>query len=250
MNGLAISHGSQSRRLSLPVAGLTALTLLLATSAQGADFATRFKAPPQPVAPIYSWTGLYLGGQVGYASGRDDLYEYFTVGGAFTGFEQHYKAVGVTGGVFGGGNYQFGNIVMGVEADFEGSNIKGSWIDTGTGGAGNTKISWQSSVRGRLGFVADQAFIYGTGGVAFGDVSHTYFNLGTGIQETTSSVRTGWTAGVGAEVAISPNVTARVEYRYTDYGKSTYSSITSFPGLTGTQEPKLNTIRLGAAYRF
>jgi outer membrane immunogenic protein len=249
MNGSAIARASHSRRL-LPVVGLTALTIAFATSASAADFAQRFKAPPPPAAPIYSWTGLYLGGQVGLASGRDDLFEYFTANGAFTGFEQHYKASGATGGVFGGGNYQFGNIVIGLEADIEASDIRGRWIDTGTGGAGTTRIGWQSSVRGRAGFVYDQAFIYGTGGVAFGDVSHTYTNLLTGVAETTSSVRTGWTAGAGIEVAIAPNMTARVDYRYTDYGMSTYSSVTSFPGLTGTQNAKLNTIRLGAAYKF
>lgn len=250
MNGSPIARAARHSLIRLSAAGLTALTLGLASPATAADFATRYRAPPPPVLPVYSWTGFYIGGQIGYSVGKDDLYEYLTANGAFTNFEMHYNVHGVTGGVFGGGNYQFGNIVLGLEADLEASNIKGRWIDVGTGGMGTTKIGWQNSVRGRLGFVAENALFYGTGGVAFGDVSHTYTNLLTGIAETTSSVRTGWTAGAGVEVALTPNLLARVEYRYTDYGKSTYSSITSFPGLTGTQEPKLNTIRVGAAYKF
>jgi opacity protein-like surface antigen len=81
------------------------------------------------------------------------------------------------------------------------------------GGAGTTRIDWQGSFRGRLGFAADKALFYGTGGLAFGDVSHTYTNLLTGVAETISGLRTGWTAGAGVEFAVMPNLLARVEYR-------------------------------------
>ena len=84
---------------------------------------------------------------------------------------------------------------------------------------------------------------YGTGGLAFADISHTYTNLLTGIAETTSGLRTGWTAGAGIEVALMPNLLGRVEYRYTDYGPYRYDSVTSFPGLTGQQEPRFGTAR-------
>jgi outer membrane immunogenic protein len=87
-------------------------------------------------------------------------------------------------------------------------------------------------------------------GIAFGNISHTYSNLITGISETTSDTRTGWTAGGGVEFALTPNILARAEYRYTDFGIYRYDSVTSFPGLTGQQEPRFNTARLGAAYKF
>ena len=77
-----------------------------------------------------------------------------------------------------------------------------------------------------------------------------FTNLITGVPEATASLRTGWTAGAGVEVALTPKLLARVEYRYTDYGPYRYDSVTSFPGFTGQQEPRFSTIRVGAAYKF
>ena len=56
--------------------------------------------------------------------------------------------------------------------------------------------------------------------------------------------------GAGMEYAFTDNILARIEYRYADYGKYRYNSVTAFPGLTGQQEPKLNTLRAGVAYKF
>jgi Opacity protein and related surface antigens len=87
---------------------------------------------------------------------------------------------GALGGIFAGGNYQFGHTVIGVEGDIEAANLRGSWSDPLVGGAGNTVLKWQGSVRGRLGYAADSVLLYGTGGVAFGNLSHTYTNQLTG----------------------------------------------------------------------
>lgn len=86
--------------------------------------------------------------------------------------------------------------------------------------------------------------------MAFANISHTYNNLVVGSTETTSAVRTGWTAGVGVEVAVTQNLLVRAEYRYADFGHYRYNSVVTFPGLTGQQEPTFNTVRVGAAYRF
>jgi outer membrane immunogenic protein len=63
-------------------------------------------------------------------------------------------------------------------------------------------------------------------------------------------MRTGWTAGAGIEYAATQNLLLRAEYRYTDYGLSRYDSVTSFPGLSGTQNLRFNTVRVGAALKF
>ena len=248
-------HGSQiditlRRSLGLATVGATVLTLLMGVAAQAADLPMRYKTPVQEAVPIYSWTGFYIGGQVGYSFGNDHLYEYLTSNGAYTNFEKKYDVSGVSGGLYGGGNYQMGNVVLGLEGDIEGGSIKGDWRDVLVGGAGDTQINVQGSLRGRFGLAVDRTLFYGTGGLAVAEVKHTYSNLLTGINETSSSVRAGWTAGAGIEIALTPNILARVEYRYTDYGMSRYDSVTSFPGLSGTMEPKLSTIRVGAAYRF
>jgi outer membrane immunogenic protein len=228
-------------------ATLTALALF-AGSASAADLAMPMKAPPP--LPVFSWTGFYIGADVGYAWGKDTTTEYLTATNTFTGFNPSYKINSAVGGLYGGYNYQIGSAVLGIESDIEAANIRGGFNDPSVGGAGTTLLDWQGSLRGRLGFAADKVMFYGTGGLAFADISHTYTNLVTGVAETTSGLRAGWTAGAGVEIALTPNLLARVEYRYTDYGPYRYDSVTSFPGFTGQQEPRFNAIRVGAAYKF
>lgn len=247
---LGSSHNITSRTgfgRSCPAA-IGTLMLIFTGCADAADLRLPVKAPP--MLPIYSWTGFYVGADVGYAWGRDSTTEYFTGTNTLTGLKWDYAPAGAVGGLYAGGNYQIGAIVLGVETDIEATGIRGGFNDPALGGAGNTKIDWQGSLRGRLGFAADRALFYGTGGLAYANISHTYNNLVAGSVETTSAVRTGWTAGAGVEVALTPNFLARVEYRYTDFGSYRYDSVVTFPGLTGQQEPRFGTVRVGGAYRF
>ena len=226
---------------------LLTTTIGFAQSAGAADMPMYRKASPIPAA-VFSWTGFYLGAQVGYAWGRDHTTEYLTANGAFTGFQWRYRLDHVVGGGFAGANYQVGNAVFGLEADIEAAGNKGGFYDPP--GAGDTNIKWQGTFRGRLGFAADRVLVYATGGFAYADISHTYVQVITPIHETTTGIRTGWTAGAGIEYAVTNNVLVRAEYRYTDYGKYRYDSLTAFPGLTGQQTPTLNTGRIGVAYKF
>lgn len=224
----------------------TALVLIVAGAANAADFSEPYRAPP-PV-PFFSWTGFYVGADLGYTWGRDHTTEYVTASGAFTGFQWDYKANSFVGGLFAGGNYQIGSFVLGAEADIEALRLKGGFFDPP--GSGDTRLDWQGSFRGRAGYAVDKTLFYGTGGLAFADISHTYSNLITGISETTAGIRTGWTAGGGVEFALTPQILARAEYRYTDFGTYRYDSLTAFPGLTGQQAPRFSTVRVGAAYKF
>jgi outer membrane immunogenic protein len=239
---------SVARTIPSPIvaAGLTALVVVLANSANAADLPIAMKAPP-PV-PGFSWTGFYVGADVGYAWGKDSTSEYFTGTNTFTGFKWNYNANSFVGGLYAGGNYQSGNFVLGLESDIEAAGNRGGFFDPP--GSGDTRVDWQGSFRGRAGFAFDKALFYGTGGLAFANISHTYTNLITGISETTAGVRTGWTAGGGVEVALTHNILARAEYRYTDFGSYRYDSILSFPGLTGEQRPRFDTVRVGVAYKF
>ena len=149
-----------------------------------------------------------------------------------------------TGGVFLGYRLQFGSVVAGIEGDFNAKNATAAYT-AATANAFRTETftasasqGWDSSIRGRLGWlVTPSTMIYGTGGVAFGRVTGTFnyaaseidgcispfcaYVNGGGIWST---VRTGATAGAGVETLIStavgpfPNLTLRLEYRYTDLG--------------------------------
>jgi outer membrane immunogenic protein len=232
----------------VPAAATLAAMVVLAAPASAADFAMPRKAP-LPL-PIYCWTGFYIGADLGYAWGKDTTTEYLTASNTFTGFNPSYPINSALGGVYAGYNYQIGSAVLGVESDLEVTRMRGGFTDPVVGGAGDTKIDWQGSLRGRLGFAADKVLIYGTGGLAYADVSHTYTNLFSGVAETTSGLRTGWTAGAGVEVAVMSNWLVRAEYRYTEYSPYRYDSVTAFPGFTGQQQPRFSAVRVGAAYKF
>jgi outer membrane immunogenic protein len=232
----------------IATATAAALALALGGSADAADFSLPVKASPP--LPIFSWSGFYAGADIGYGWGRDSTTEYLTGTNTLTGLRWDYKPKGALGGLFAGYNYQTGPMVLGLETDIELADIKGGFNDPALGGAGDTRIDWQGSMRGRLGYAADKVLFYGTGGLAYANISHTYKNLVVGSTETTSGVRTGWTAGAGVEMALTHNVLLRAEYRYSDFGRYRYDSVVTFPGLTGQQEPTFSAVRVGAAYKF
>jgi outer membrane immunogenic protein len=248
MHGAPRTFAARTSLTSLSLFALTALALVQTAPARAADFAAPMTPPV--FSQVFSWTGFYIGAEAGYAWGKDTTTEYLTASNTFTGFDPTYKVSSAVGGAYAGYNYQIGWAVLGVESDIEAANLRGGFLDTTVGGSGTTQLNWQGSLRGRAGFTAGQMMFYGTGGLAFAEIDHTYTNLITGTAETNSGLRTGWTAGAGVEISVMPNLLARVEYRYTDYGPYRYNSITAFPGFSGVQEPRFGAVRIGAAYKF
>src|ERR1700730_7990862 len=99
------------------VAGV-ATAALCSTSAFAADMPV--KAAPMAAPAAFSWTGCYLGGNVGGAWGRDSDWE-FELGG--TG--GHPKYSGAIGGGQIGCDYQNGPWVVGLAGMFDWSDLKG-----------------------------------------------------------------------------------------------------------------------------
>lgn len=223
----------------------------LTTSALGADMAVRARPAPPPVA-VYSWTGFYIGGNVGYGWGNADTFfnPLPTAAGFFdlrpTTLSPDPK--GVIGGAQIGYNWQTGAFVWGIEADIQGADIKGSAFQSpiiniagAPFGAGSTltaseKIDWFGTVRGRLGVtVTPQVLLYATGGLAYGDVKYTANSnfLPVGTQQYPASIsdtRFGWTAGGGIEWAFAGPWSAKLEGLYYDLG--TASTVANgVPGL-------------------
>jgi outer membrane immunogenic protein len=238
------------RRSTPKLIGLCASTVLLmglSGPSLAADLRIPLKAPP---VQLFSWTGFYLGANIGWGWGNDSTTEYLTGTNTLTGLSWNYKPSGLIGGAYAGANYQIGAVVFGVESDIEATGINGGFHDVLLGGAGDTRVAWQGSFRGRLGFAIDKTLFYGTGGLGLADISHTYKNLSALTTEETSGLRTGWTAGAGVEMAFTEHLLVRAEYRYSDFGKYRFDSVVTFPGLTGEQQPTFNTVRVGAAYKF
>src|SRR5687768_7315434 len=102
-----------------------AFLMCLAAPSMAADMP--LKAPPATaIAAVYNWTGFYLGGHVGYGWGRSTLNDVdnFCLGiSNCPNPPDRYNFDGIVGGVQAGYNWQTGNLVFGVEADFSFSGI-------------------------------------------------------------------------------------------------------------------------------
>jgi outer membrane immunogenic protein len=203
--------------------GVVAATLCATASAQAADMYGR-RAPyaqqpytvSQPLAN--SWVGPYIGGNLGYGWGNAT--------------NSATRPDGVLGGLQAGYNWQSGALVFGVEGDLQLSAADATFA--------GWKFSnpWFGTARGRVGFAFNNVLLYGTGGLAFGSIKAETFGL------SESHTTAGWTVGVGAEVALTQNWSAKIEYLYVDLSDKTFT-------LTGLPHGyDFSTVRVGVNYRF
>lgn len=194
----------------------------------------------EPANDPFTWTGFYAGVNGGYAFGGDDRVG-FTNLGLYLGDVGDLENSGFFGGAQIGYNYQMGNFVLGIEADFQGAGIDDEL------GRYKSKIDWFGTVRPRLGYAFDnRVMIYGTGGFAYGSVKYTTptdFALG---ETETSKTRTGWVAGAGVEHAFTDHITAKVEYQYLYLGSETVGNYF----ITTKATSDLHTVRVGLNYKF
>jgi outer membrane immunogenic protein len=226
-----------------------AAAIVFPSVASAADMAV--KAPPV-VAPVWSWTGFYVGGFVGGAWDHEDAvvsalpspgFGAPAVGGAsLAGFgflptAHDLKRDGFIGGFYAGYNWQSGPYVLGVEGDIAyldrtRSNVQ-PLIATFPGVVLNPEglatvssdSHWLGSIRARVGYTWNHLMLYATGGVAFRDNGYTLtivpgpvpgaignFNGAPGGVAGFGSDQVGYAAGVGGEWMISPNWILRAEY--------------------------------------
>lgn len=209
------------------VAGLSAA--LLATAASAADLGYKKQAPVSYArAPIFTWTGFYLGANLGYAFG--------SVKGASGPLFKDPQ--GVIGGGQIGYNYQIGQTVLGVEADLQATGANAGATAIGVAGS---KVSqpYLGTVRARAGYAMDRFLPYITAGFAYGGMHLRDPALG---KSTTTTY--GWTVGGGVEYAITNNWTAKVEGLYVDLADKRM--------LGGAYKAGLNEgiVRAGVNYKF
>jgi outer membrane immunogenic protein len=203
------------------VAATIALAALGPGSALAADIpvkAPRYRAPP-PV--VWSWTGCYLGGNVGYGWAHSE----WSFGGL--AFADH-RADGVVAGGQIGCDYQAGVWVIGVQGMFDWTSLKAdSHRVVGALGPNvidETRISWLATLTGRLGYAVQPAtLVYVKGGAAWVRSKHDECCLPPAppvvIDDGFARVtRSGWTVGAGLEHMFAPNWSVFVEYDYIGLG--------------------------------
>jgi outer membrane immunogenic protein len=213
-------------------------------------FAADLPVPPVPspapfVAP-YSWTGLYIGLNAGYGGAKVTE----TLAGALSG-STSTALPGALGGAQLGYNYQLGRVVMGFEADFDGSMATRSLTVPGVMSA-TAQIAWLGTLRGRLGYAFDRYLLYATAGGAANQLISTVNVAGIGSASTTFT-HGAWTVGGGLEAAISQDFSLRVEYLYVDTGNINIAQVGATPpppfvNVTGRIEE--NIVRAGLNYRL
>jgi outer membrane immunogenic protein len=220
--------------------------------------------PPQPPAPVYNWTGWYVGLNAGGTWSNDNDINVTSTPGfcnavfpgcvatpsssallaaVSSGDIQTGNSAGFIGGGQVGYNWQFTNWVAGIEADIQGianhhqsgtldstlqnPNFVNTLVQSSTA---SKEVSWLGTVRGRLGWLATPTLlIFGTGGLAYGDVKLDYSSVGRELHDpglpnsysssaSFSEIRAGWTAGGGFEWMFAPNWSAKAEYLFYDLG--------------------------------
>lgn len=214
-------------------AAVSALAILGAGAAMAADLPSRSRAPVAPafVPPAFTWTGFYIGANAGYSFGR------FTADGRLFNDPD-----GFIGGGQLGYNIQFGQFVAGLEADFQGADLRGNggaFLPVGS----SAKIDYFGTVRGRLGVAFDRALIYATGGYAFVNAKISIPGL-----LSDDKMHNGYALGAGIEYALTDNLTLRGEYLYIDVEKKTYSGFGGLPVARAGAD--FSTVRAAVNYKF
>lgn len=189
-----------------------AILLIMTAVTRAADYYA-----PSPLGP-YSWIGPYLGATAGYQWGAVS--------------NDATKPWGVAGGIEGGYNWQHGNFVFGAEGDINASNANATVAPL------EFSNPWFGTVRGRGGLALGNVLLFGTAGVAYGDLRADSGNL------SESHVSAGWTAGAGLEVGFAHRWSAKAEWLYLDLAGSNFSLSGVNNGLTA------NLLRFGVNYRF
>ena len=170
-----------------------------------------------------------------------------------------YRVNGPVAGLFVGGNYQINKIVLGVEGDWQWSNLIGNnQILAPLGAAGtfpsgpfmvSTTVKDYATVRGRLGLAFDRFLVFGTGGWAWGNPLTSYALVGAAPFFNNGGSSTGWTAGLGVDYAFTDSVFGRIEYRYTSLETSGFVSAATNTAAASDRLP-ISDLRAGIAYKI
>ncbi len=256
------------KKLLLASIAIVSLTM----TAKAADY-----YQPAPSVPVtMGWSGFYVGGVLGYDFGDwDGKHVYLEDPSVFDPAAHSKSFDGLNGGFTAGVNYDLGNFVLGLESDFVWTGA--DWDHYKRTGDGSGSVAWDTShdmnwlttARLRAGMKLGDSgnwLVYGTGGLAAAEIDSSIdvlTEVGTPNEVQTASGKStnthvGWTAGLGAEYAISSNFTVKGEWLYTDLGNASYHYSGEKQGpLSGPyytdktpSDITMHTLRLGINYKF
>jgi opacity protein-like surface antigen len=227
---------------------------------------SRFSLPPAGTTVLSSpevlaWPGLHIGinGGAGWSRSSELAATLFDLQiDAFVAFSSKFNSVGGFWGGNIGYDWKRERIVYGIEADLQGADINGpkQLTRTGSFATADTRLDWFGTVRGRLGYTFDNALLYATGGLAFGDVEDklTLVNPITNPPSNTANktqTAVGYTVGAGLEYFFDFAWSAKIEYQYMDLSSDTlFTTLISGETATAKYVHAYDTIRVGLSYHI
>jgi outer membrane immunogenic protein len=246
------------------LASVSLLALMAGRSVLAADLAAALptKAPPRLPPPSFSWTGCYVGANIGGGWGSKELTDVNAQEFAGLAADAGVSSINDNvSGLLGGGqigcNYQFAqNWVIGLEGDISGADINGAVTATAGGLIPTTfsaRTNWIGSVDGRLGYAWDRWLVYVQGGAAWARDKYQATSSYYGVYNS-SETRSGWTLGGGLEWAFADHWSARLQYNYYDFGSRTlqFTQVSGFgdPLVYENVKQQIQSLTVGVNYRF
>ncbi len=229
-----------SRARTPTLAVLAALTLATPALSQ-----TNAAIPAQAYGPV--WTGFYVGAAFG---GGALVNKVNTSGGGAALNLDGLGSSGVLGSIYGGVDYQIlPKAIIGAlaEASWSGFQSSASAQVPGAGATANTSAGLGWSLLGRAGILANPStLLYLVGGYTGQNISTSGTAVAGGAVASFSRNDTvhGWTVGPGFETMLTGGWSAKLEYRYSQFGSTTPS------GTAINLTPSTQAIRAGLTYRL
>jgi outer membrane immunogenic protein len=237
-----------------------AVSALFGGSAVAADLArpAPVYAPPPVLVPLFTWTGCYVGGNVGGVWASRDWTDQTLLSPTFGVDLGSNTASGAIGGLQGGCNYQVGAWVFGIQGDYDWTNANNTTANVIFPAlTDQTQIKSLGSVTGRVGYSWDRFLAYAKGGGAWLQSNYNVQFGGANVV-TASSTNTGWTVGVGGEYAFLNWLTGFVEYDYYNFSNNNSNALVCTPAVCGGFGPfgnvgvttNVNVVKAGLNFKF
>jgi outer membrane immunogenic protein len=231
------------KKFLLATVAIAAFAAALPANAADLGYGAPYQKAPYYAAPIYNWTGFYLGAHVGGAFSSDNNFN----NGLGTGNNGNGRLLG---GLQAGADWQFSpNFVVGVEGQY-------SWLSGNVGAVFPGGFAYTNnqrglgSITGRVGYTWGPGLLYVKGGFAYSDNNESVTFAGIPVGFATSGNHSGgYTVGAGVEYMFAPNWSAKAEYQYYNFGDANFTAPAALVPF-GRFTTDDHTFKLGVNYRF
>ncbi|HEY6024886.1 MAG TPA: outer membrane protein [Pseudolabrys sp.] len=235
------------RRFASALLTASVLAIGFGQIASAADLPRRQPAYIPPPLPVYTWTGCYVGVNLGGAWGRAEMTDLATGAG-----------VSATNNGFAGGgqigcDYQLGTFVIGIRNMFDGTSLRGDatfGVGALAGFTGHTQTDWFDTLTARAGYLVQPNWLfYAQGGAAWMRSTQTISSAGAQIAELSNN-RTGWTVGGGTEYMFAPHWSVFLEYNYMNFGTTNANFVVGATPVSVDVKRDAQNVLVGVNYKF